>query len=716
MRGRQEAVLQRAQTVLSYRSVRYKVIPESLLPELLSTRLRGQPLTFSFSQDFSPGIYLSEVGANKLLVVVSSKKFGCALRDRDNLQARALDYNAQEIPYLWKVEERGGRCFPLAELTLYISENTDAVDLQIWSACQAIYTFFNLTVSVLLPVTISSATEVLKSFLIGKGIGRIDDKETSTGRNLLVVLGIESETENLSHLRFPLSIDISRLIVFRATFAVKSVRVDVKEPFRSAVLQLASQLNWVLDQGHYDFSFNQLHLTFKVHYQCLTQKELEDCVGGYYEGLCSAYAATVKAIAKLHQQSLSENTEIEDVFCYFRYVDEKVKGDTYFEKVNYEVKSELQEDICLFNQLLGNRLLADYFLPNPYILSQSGTALYRKNALPLCHFTVAAANLSIGRSRLYPQVIDLYEKLRSGGIFPAKELLYVRDNKRLTLLLGKGLHQNSLRFLKECIDILLLTYEGLDMEKTDYLVQFSSFYDFSQQEVIGSLLTAHIGSEAYILHPLSGLISNFAMWLCAYRSYWSIQQGNANPVIGWTYSNDFLPISKEEQSESLFLCERANHKLWTWQSSLAECFQLLSSLDNLHQTGQFHLFLSPAILRKIPETQEMTLALPCGKLTFAEFLHSFLGQQCAHYQAPEVGIFLAGGPPMQRPEKADIYNVSRVIAAVVGACGGALQDLLRRAEASDPEERPELQEIKEAFQKYWEEQTASRTLAGFAPR
>jgi len=62
------------------------------------------------------------------------------------------------------------------------------------------------------------------------------------------------------------------------------------------ILQLASQLNWLLDLGHYDFSSNQLHLTFQLQYQPLTLRELEDCVGSYYEGLCTAYAATVKSI------------------------------------------------------------------------------------------------------------------------------------------------------------------------------------------------------------------------------------------------------------------------------------------------------------------------------------------------------------------------------------------------------------------------------------
>ena len=70
------------------------------------------------------------------------------------------------------------------------------------------------------------------------------------------------------------------------------------------ILQLASQLNWLLNLGHYDFSSNQLHLTFQLQYQPLTLRELGDCVGSYYEGLCTAYAATVKSIAGLYQQTL----------------------------------------------------------------------------------------------------------------------------------------------------------------------------------------------------------------------------------------------------------------------------------------------------------------------------------------------------------------------------------------------------------------------------
>ena len=42
----------------------------------------------------------------------------------------------------------------------------------------------------------------------------------------------------------------------------------------------------------------------QLQYQPLTLRELGDCVGSYYEGLCTAYAATVKSIAGLYQQTL----------------------------------------------------------------------------------------------------------------------------------------------------------------------------------------------------------------------------------------------------------------------------------------------------------------------------------------------------------------------------------------------------------------------------
>jgi len=718
MSGRQEPVLHVAETVLICKSQKYKQIPESLHRFLLSSRLRkGLPLTFALS---TPGIFLTEVGENTLLIVASTKLLGDVVVDRNRLQVKVIECNEQESPYLWKVEESGGKYYPVAETTLYVSGDTEAAQLQIWSACVAIDAFFNATMPALLPPNIAGATKVIKRFLTDKGIERVEEsKLPAGGQNLLVVLGIGSETENVSFRRFPISIDIvDTLIVFRATFAVNSVRVCVEEPFQGAILQLASQFNWLLDLGHYDFSYNQLHLTFQLHYPLLTLRELEDCVGSYYEGLCTAYAATVKAIASLYQQTLKEQTEVEDVFAYLRLVNEEVKGDTYFEKVDYATELELQEDTSLFNQLLGSRLLADYFLPNPYILSQSAISLYRKNAQQLSPFTVVAANFPFGRNRLYHQISDLYTKLRPGGLYPAIELLHVRDKERLVLLLGRGIHRDYLRFLKECSDILLRSAEGLDRGNDDFLVKFASFEDFFEQEEGGlSLVTAYIGNGAYFLHPLSDLIDNFTMWLYAYRSYWSTLQSDSNSIIGWTYS-DSLSNSKEwEGSGSLFLCERAKYKLWDWHSSLADCFQLLLSLESLHRSGQFHLFLSKAVLRKDPETQGMTLALPCGNLVFAEFMHSFLGQQCTDCQAPEVKAFLAGGAPMPRPEKADIYSVGRVITATVGKCGGALEDLLRRTETSDPGERPELREIKEALQKHWEERdphTAPRILANLA--
>lgn len=305
------------------------------------------------------------------------------------------------------------------------------------------------------------------------------------------------------------------------------------------------------------------------------------------------------------------------------------------------------------------------------------------------------AHFPISRKELYSRITALYERLRLVGVFPALDMIYVSDDLNLVIVPNRGFHTDPIAFLRECFEMFAINSRVEKMEKnSEYFIDFAYFSDFEVKEIAINIkiIQANIGSECYFLHPLRYDNGDFSMLLAAYRSRLSAVLDSADTLVGWT-RNPNSPIS-----DLNYICERAKSDLWTCTNPFQESYELLLLLEEMHNSGHCHLFISFATIRKDPQTRHLTLVLPCIDLVYAQLMDSFLGDQWSDYQAAEVKEYLSSGKPIEHPHLADIYSVCKVISSVIRDSEDAgLRDLLRRGMSSNPQLRPQLSNLKKAF-------------------
>jgi hypothetical protein len=390
-------------------------------------------------------------------------------------------------------------------------------------------------------------------------------------------------------------------------------------------------------------------------------------------------------------------------------VGEEIRGDLFLERGKYGKEDKFQQDkeVKLIKTLTADRDLSSYFLPNPYYLSES--AFYVKNSKNLSQLTAFFDKSLSFRVHIYTQLMALYGKLRPFGVFPILEIIHVTSDYRLIIVPNGGFHTESIRFLRECLELFDVN-DSKEREKQDfeYFVTFASFTDLKMVQIgaFSKILRAEIGSEAYFLHPISDMSRDFSVLLAAYRSRISTLKDQENTLIGWTEGGKSINTADlyEESDESLFyICERAKLEVWTCRQPLQDSYELLLLLEEFHKTGNFHLFISFATIRKDPQTHHLAIVLPCVDLVFAELLGSFLGEQWADFQAPEVRDYLAYRTPISSPQSADIYSICRTIQVAIGDLRetgtDSLRIILQKGVAASPQDRPPLVDIKDALLK-----------------
>lgn len=709
MRGRAEGAFETVTSVLDDKRIRYRRLQPEQLSLSPSPRLQSKCLVLGFGTP-ALTIYISEVRENKLLFVAYRKSLRCEVQDEDQLQARVLGSNAEEAVCMWKIELKGGSLFPVAEMMMDVSGDIEAARGQIWEAFTTLDTFFREGESVfgLLQLTVPEIAEAIRTLLHKQGFTRFNEKVTAADHNFIFTLANNQDIDNSAISTFPIQITLKDFITFRAFFAVEGKVILMKIPVKNAIMEIIPHVNWRLGVGHYDCRGN-LSLCVTLPYKRFTMSDLESSLESCLNSLVTGYVSTVETIFSVYQQALNGSNEVQDPFFHLQLLREDTKGELYYEQIQYNPK-----DLSLFYLLQSNPGLAPYFLPNPYYFSDSSNRLYRKTAKSLLSLAAFVEKSPFARRPLYSQITVLYDKLHTKGFFPTLEMVGVMDGMRLVIVLGSGIHNDSIRFLKECIGLFLETGKTANIsQKCDYMIEFSAFLDCFEHkiEANSTIISANIGSEAYFLHPMEEESSDLSKLLDAYRSSLCTLQINQNTLIGWTQSSDFLSIFDdfERNKRSVFMCERAKYRFWTPKNVFRECLQLLSSLENLHKFGQFHLFLSFATIRQDPISTEIALVLPCIDLMYAEFLSTFLANPSEKYQAPEVKAYLACRVPIERPDKADVYSICRVIAEAARrgkrTLKGSLRDLVGKGGANIPGERPGLLEIKEALRVAEQEET-----------
>jgi len=694
--------------VLEAKSVRYKSLSAQLC-EFPCSRLRDRAVVFPGSQSaLTHVLYVGVLERNVLLIVAYSKYLRCAKEDRPETLQKVLEINQNESGCIWRLEKRNETECLLAEMTLHLSQNPASAKTQLWSACANLDLLFKKNGPNLGKIQLVTATSVVskvRDFLTKLGFQRIKETQIPNGCSLLVVLSNDELSESSPFRRFPLKVDITGILAFRIYFSISDAAVTATEPFRTAVKQLLPQLNWILPVGYYNYSTqsNQIQLTLKLHYKLLPIEDLDTCIKAYYDCVISGYNNTVKAIASLYEQCQRSKVEVEDVFLYLTLVEEEARGGVYLEQVEYraEEKAQQVEDLKLVGTLISDPATARYFLPSPYFLSDITNSIYRKIPINSYVSTEFCTHFPMLRSQFCIQIASLCDRLRAVGVFPTMEMVQASSDLRLVIVPGKGFHSEPTRFLRECLEIFTKAEVGEEIdENSEYFLDLRSFSDFNTKKNTQKcqVVQAYIGSERYYLHPLRDVPSGFAVLLAGYRSRLSLVLEVENTLAGWT-KNDKIEHKLPIQGSG-YICERAKLGLWTCQNPLQESYQLLLLLEELHNSGNFHLFLSFGSIRKDQKSSRLALILPCLDLVFADLLDSFLGQQWAEFQAPEVQAYLACGQPLESPKKADIYSLCTVVRAVLGKIGEGfrgLDDLLRRGTSSDPQIRPQLLDLKAAF-------------------
>jgi len=699
----------RVTSLLHDKAVTYTPISALSASDIPSSCLKNWGVTYPGSASDLPSRQFLTLENNRATLTVCSRQLEFPRNEGRKVLFQLLDFNTSETQCFWVLEEREERCFPYARMTLILSANEVHAKQQIWLACGLIDRLFRegsrrlRTAQSLTPLEIG---RMVKSIFAMKGFTKIKETQIPYGHSVLVIAANELESESSTTKRFPIKVDVTGILAFRIYFSIRDAAVTATEPFRTAVKQLLPQLNWILPVGYYNYSTqsNQIQLTLKLHYKLLSIEDLETSIQAYYDCVISGYNDTVKAIASLYEQSKRENVEHVDVYSHMAFVGEETRGDFYLEKssLGLEEQFELKKELKV---LLANRDLVAFFLPNPCYFCEVSSAFYFKTSQNLSRFAEFVTNSFSLRSLLYSKILALFMQLRPVGLFPELENVYVSNDFSLVILPNRRFHTDSTRFLRECFELFEMIGSGEGGKgNSEYFLQFATFSDFTIEETGNNsqVLRAEIGSEAYFLHTLSDMNRDFSTLLAAYRSRLSTLRDQKNSLIGWTQRDESVLIPKDVKSR-LYICERAKLGLWTCQNPLQECYQLLLLLEELHNSGNFHLFLSFGSIRKDPASSRLALILPCLDLVFADLLDSFLCQQWAEFQAPEVQAYLAFQTPIQNPYCADIYSLCKVVSITMrnywetGSNG--LQAILQQGLSVSPQIRPKLYTIKAAFEK-----------------
>ena len=306
-------------SALQDNSVPYQ--PTTALP---GTDIPSSPLSWCLAypgSDFPQ--LLSILSPNCILLVAYSKSLQFPIQQSAKLLLDLQDLNAKGKICLWKLQNKEGSCYPLAQMRLFLSSCEESAKTQIWTACGLIDKEFKDNTSKYRlgqTLTILSLSSRVKDFLSRAGFGNIKESAIPHGRSLLVIAANDLEAEGSAIKRFPIKVDITAgIIAFRVYFSMNDAVLTTTEPFRTAVLQLIAQLNWLLPVGYYNFASgsHQLQLTLKLHYRCLCLEDLEFSIKAYYDSVVSGYMATVKAVASLYRQSVTERrSESEAYFLH----------------------------------------------------------------------------------------------------------------------------------------------------------------------------------------------------------------------------------------------------------------------------------------------------------------------------------------------------------------------------------------------------------------